>query len=270
MITALLGHAALELRTGVRDRSLLLMTYLFPLGFYLFMGLFMTRMNPAFTAIMVPGMTVLAMLSAGMFSLPGPLVAAREGGVLRSYRISAVPVGAIVGVPVVTTTAHLMVVAAVVAVTAPLVFGAERVAPGGFLLVTVVAGLCHAALGMLIGVISADTRITVLWSQLIFLPSMMLAGIVVPLDQLPEMFRPLSRVLPATHAMEAYHGLAGSGPGGPGAWLSLGALAVGGALAVALALACYSWDEHGAGRRLPRVLAVAALLPFVAVGLLTG
>jgi ABC-2 type transport system permease protein len=40
------------------------------------------------------------------------------------------------------------------------------------------------ALGMLIGVISGGARATVLWAQMIFLPSMLLGGLMMPLDVL--------------------------------------------------------------------------------------
>jgi ABC-2 type transport system permease protein len=54
----------------VRDRTLLLMTYLFPLGFYGFLGVFMTEMNPSSSTVMIPGMAVFAMLAAAMFGCP--------------------------------------------------------------------------------------------------------------------------------------------------------------------------------------------------------
>jgi ABC-2 type transport system permease protein len=87
----------------VRDPTLLLMTCLFPLGFSGFLGVFMTEMNPMFAEVAIPGMTAFGMPAAAMFGLPGPLIGAREAGVLRSYRINGVPTGAVFGVPAATT-----------------------------------------------------------------------------------------------------------------------------------------------------------------------
>ena len=266
MIRGLAAHAALEFRTGVRDKTLLLMTYLFPLGFYGFMGVFMTEMNPTFAEVMIPGMTVFAMLAASMFGLPGPLISAREAGILRSYRIYGVPTGAVFGVPAATTVAHLMLVAGAIAVSAPLLFDATPIRNGALFAVVVLTGAAaHAGLGALIGVISTDTRISVLWSQLVFLPSVLLAGLIVPFDQIPELFQPISLLLPAAYAMEAFQGLALGTETVVDPWLALGVLAVGAVTALALTRLTYSWDEHGSGRKWHPATAVLALAPYAAV-----
>lgn len=263
MIRGLAAHAVVEFRTGIRDRTLLLMTYLFPLGFYGFMGVFMTEMNPEFTGVMIPGMAVFAMLAAAMFGLPAPLLSARETGVLRSLRINGVPTGAVFGVPVVTTVAHLMVVGAIIALSAPAVFDAPTVTNvAAFTLVMLVAAMAHAALGALIGVVSSNSRIAVLWSQLLFLPSVLLAGVIVPIEQVPDLFRPLSLLLPASYAMEAFGGLALRTDTIVEPWLALGVLVIGAVVALALTRLCYAWDEHGAGRRLPPVFGATAIVPY--------
>lgn len=271
MIRGLAAHAAVEFRTGVRDRTLLLMTYLFPLGFYGFLGVFMTEMNPDFATVIIPGMTVFAMLAAAMFGLPGPLISARETGVLRSYRINGVPTGSVFGVPAATTVAHLLVVGAIVALSAPVIFEAPRVGNGlAFALVMALAATTHVGLGALIGVVSANTQIMVLWSQLLFLPSVLLAGLIVPLEQVPDAFQPLSLLLPATYAMEAFRGLALGATTVIDPWLAVAVLVVGAVAAMALTRWCYSWDDHGAGRRLHPAYAVFAIAPYALTAVALG
>ena len=266
MIAGLAEHAVVELRTGVRDRTLLLMTYLFPLGFYGFLGVFMTELNPGFIEVMIPGMAVFAMLAAAMFGLPSPLMSARATGVLRSYRINGVPTGAVFGVPAATTVVHLMVVSAIIVLSAPLIFDAQPVANlAAFALVVLVAATAHVALGALIGVVSSNERLAVLWSQLLFLPSVLLAGIIVPLEQIPELFQPLSLVLPASYAMEAARGLALGAETTVAPWLAVGVLAIGAVAAFVLTRLCYAWDDHGAGRRLHPAFGALAIAPYLAV-----
>jgi len=52
-MNAFLNHFSFEFRTGIRNKTLLLMNYLFPLGFYTMMGLLMTGINPAFRETMI-------------------------------------------------------------------------------------------------------------------------------------------------------------------------------------------------------------------------
>ena len=47
-MSAFLNHFTYEFKSGIRNRSLLLLNYLFPLGFYVMMGLVMTAINPGF------------------------------------------------------------------------------------------------------------------------------------------------------------------------------------------------------------------------------
>ena len=87
-MSAFSAHFTFEFKTGIRNKNLLLMNYLFPLGFYLMMGFIMPSINPAFRETMVPAMLTFAVLAATLLGLPDPLVSARENGVFRSYRIT--------------------------------------------------------------------------------------------------------------------------------------------------------------------------------------
>ena len=63
-------------------------------------------------------------------------------------------------------------------------------------------------LGSLIGVISADGRTSVLWSQSLFLPSMLLGGLMMPLSALPEGLRRFSAILPTSHLVRLHDAFA--------------------------------------------------------------
>lgn len=63
-------------------------------------------------------------------------------------------------------------------------------------------------IGVLTGVISTNSRVVLLWSQLIFLPSMLIGGLMIPHSVLPDTLAKITFLLPATHAMEAFKGLA--------------------------------------------------------------
>ena len=66
---AFINHFSFEFRTGIRNKSLLLMNYLFPLAFYAMMGLLMAELNPMFLDTMIPAMIVFAALSSMVLGL---------------------------------------------------------------------------------------------------------------------------------------------------------------------------------------------------------
>ncbi len=234
------------------------------------MGAVMTEeVNPGFVDTMIPAMVVFAILGSTLLGLPDPLVAAREAGIFRSYKINGVPAVSILVIPALTTIIHMIIVALIITVTAPLFFNAPQLVDWpGFILTFTALAWAYAGLGLLIGVISANTRITVLWSQLLFLPSILLSGMMLPYDMLPEGVSRLARLLPAAHGMNAFKSLAlglraDFDPTG-----SLAVLLVGGATAFGLAIYLFSWDSKNATRRAHPALALLVLVPYIVGSLL--
>jgi len=208
-MTAFTNHFTFEFRTGIRNRSLLLLNYLFPLVFYLMMGFVMTGINPLFRDILLPGMVVFAIYSAAILGLPDPLVQARDSGIFRSYNINGVPKLNILSIPALTTSLHLVIVTVLITFSAPLLFDAPApVNWGNFVIVFLATLFAAAGLGVLIGVVSPNSRSTILLSQLLFLPSMLIGGLMLPYSMLPRAAQIIAQLLPSTHAMNAFKGLA--------------------------------------------------------------
>ena len=258
-------HFSFEFRTGIRNKNLLLMNYLFPLGFFLLMGFVMPALNPFFLERMIPAMTIFAAMAATLLGLPDPLIKARETGILRSYRINGVPAISILVIPALTTMVHLAIVTAIVTVVSPLLFGAPLPRDwAAFIIVFGAIWLASAGLSVLIGVTSSSSRITVLWTQIFFIPSMLLGGLMIPLDMLPGFASAIGQLLPATHGMNAFAALAYSGVAVVAPWGSAVVLVSGGVLAFILAIYLFDWDRRNKTRRGHPSLAFLAMLPYVA------
>lgn len=261
-------HFNLEFKTGIRNKQLLMLNYLFPLGFYLMMGLIMTGINPLFRETIIPAMVTFAAMAAALLGIPDPLVNARERGIFRSYKINGVPSISILCIPAVSSMLHLLIVGAIITISAPLLFQAPLPLHwGSFLLVFLITTFAVTGLSVLIGVISANSRASVLWSQLIFVPSMLLGGLMLPYSMLPAVAQKAAQLLPATHAMNAFNGLAMGKTADFSAWGSLAVLFFTGALAFALALYLFRWDSRNSSPRRSMLLALLVLLPAV-VGML--
>ena len=265
----MLHHAGFEFASGLRNRGILLLLYLFPLGFYLVAGSLMVGLNPGFRDTIIPAMVVFSLMAACLLGLPDPIVTAREAGIFRSFKIHGVPASNILLLPGAATLLHLTVVAMVITVTAPLLFGAPLPAnAGAFVIVYLAAAAAHAGLGLLIAVVSASTRVTVLWGQLVFLPSMMLGGLMVPSESIPDALATVAGLLPATHAMNAMRGLAYGEVAVAAPVGSLLVLVLGAALAVFLSIRLFQWDRRAEGRRVNMAWGALVLLPYLAGALL--
>jgi len=267
-MNAFTHHFSYEFRSGIRNKNLLMLFYLFPLGFYIMMAVIMVGINPPFLEVLIPAMVIFATLAATMLGLPEGLVNGRETGIFRSYKINGVPAASIITIPALTTALHLTIIAAIITISAPLLFDAP--APENwfnYLLVFFVMVMTCSGIGTLIGVISANSRAAILWSQLIFIPSMLLGGLMIPYSLLPEAVQKVSLIMPTTHAMNAFNGLAMGGIADFNPWASVVILFTSGLLALGLALYLFSWDSKNTTRRAHPALAVLVLLPYI-IGIL--
>jgi ABC-2 type transport system permease protein len=263
-MNAFLHHFTFEFRAGIRNKTSFLLNYLFPLGFYLMMGFIMAAINPPFRDVIVPAMVVFGIMSATLLGIPDPLVNARENGVYRSYKINGIPSLSILSIPALTTILHLVVVGVIIIVTAPLLFKAPLPVNWlNFAIIFLAMACACAGLSVLIGVVSPSSRITVLWSQLVFVPSMLLGGLMVPYKMLPAAAGKISQLFPATQAMNAFNGLAMGQVADFSPWGSVLILFISGFLAFGLSIYLFSWDSRNTTRRGSPLLGLLFLLPYV-------
>jgi ABC-2 type transport system permease protein len=261
---AFLVHFIFNFKAGMRDKSMLLLNYLFPLGFYIMIGFIIPQINPLFKENMIPSMSIFAVLASTILGMPTPLVEGREGGIYRSYKINGVPAVSILTVPALATIIHSTIVAVIILVSAPLIFKAKLpVNLGGFILVFLPMAVACADLGLLIGVIAKNNKVTVLWSQLVFLPTMLIGGLMMPASMLPEAVSRLGRLLPSTYAMNAMEVFALGKEGAFSPSLSLIILLTGGVLSFILSVYLFRWDSNRNSKDRNPLLAILALLPYL-------
>jgi ABC-2 type transport system permease protein len=266
---AFLHHLAYDFKTGIRDKTKLLMFYLFPLVFFALAGSLLTAVNPFFKETMLPGMILFAVMSSALLSFPGGIVNARESGVFRSYRINGVPVASILTIPVIGGAIHMAVVSTVISLGGAALFGG--VAPsniGGFAVAGLLSYVAFAGIGVLIGVASAKDSAATLIAQLIYIPSILLGGLMMPAPVLPAGFQRISLLLPATHAMKAFAGLGGMPSGAPVPWISIAVLSSGIVLDFALSAWIFQWDPRSTTPSRKAFTALLGILPFAAAVLI--
>jgi ABC-2 type transport system permease protein len=261
-MTAFANHVKFEFSTGVRNRSLLLINYLFPIGFYLLASALLSGLNPSFREVLIPAMVFFTILASTLLGLPDPIVTSREAGIYRSYKIHGIPKLSILLIPVLTTILHTTIVAILIVVTAPFLFNAVLPANGlSFMLGYLLMAFASAGLGLLIGVVAPNSRATVLLGQAVFLPSMMLGGLTFPSHLLPAALGKIALLLPSTHALNIVNGWVENGLLTFNAVGSAVVLFAGGALALGLALYLFNWDSQNKAGGKP-ILGLLALLPY--------
>lgn len=261
---AFLQHFAFEFRTGIRNKQLLLMNYLFPLTFFLMMGFVMPAINPPFKETLLPAMITFTIVFSAFLGIPDPLVSSREKGVFRSYKINGIPSISIISIPIISSTIHLLIVSGIITLVSNLLFDAPMPLNWlNFFLIILTGSFAATTLAVLIGVIAPNTRVTVMYSQVIFLPSMLVGGIMFPFNLLPGSVANFAKLFPSTHIMNEFTGLAMGGIADFSSTISIITLLSGAVISFALSILLFSWDSKNSTRRAHPALAALVFLPYI-------
>ena len=208
-MTAFLKQLIIQLSMDIRDKGTLLVFYIVPLGFYGIMGAVFSSVNPEIKPILSATMVIFSVTMGALIGIPPSLVRLRETGTLRAYQVSGIPAFSVLLGIGISALIHLSVVSVIISVSAPLFFGAEMPKSiGGFIAVLAALLLCSVAMGLLIGATAKTQSTAMLLSQAVFMPSLMLSGIMFPAHLLPPLFGYIGSIFPATYAMHAFNGLA--------------------------------------------------------------
>lgn len=208
-MNAFFRYLSIQFKTDLRDRGFLLTFYLMPLIFFFVMGAVFSSINPTMRATLAATMTIFSATMGAVMGAPVPLVYLRESGTLRAFRVSGIPSSAVLAVQAVSAFLHLLAVSAVIYAVSPPVFHSEIPrSPALYFTVTAVYLFAGVGAGMLIGVAARGQSFATTISMLVFMPSILLSGIMFPASMLPRAFVWFGRIFPATHALQAFSGLA--------------------------------------------------------------
>ena len=236
-------HLLVSLRLNFRSRAPLVYGYLVPVFFLLAFGSVFRAGSPPLLHEMGQLLTI-TILGGTCFGLPTALVAERDRGVWRRYRL-------------LPSSAHALVLSA--SVGRALLVGSAAVLqltlawclyrtpwpalPGQFLLAF--GGVCFAFLGvgLVIAMLADNVPAVQAIGQCVFLPMIMIGGVGVPWRLLPGWAQRVAGFLPGRYAVEALDAcILPDGRGLAGTPFALGALAVIGAAGFAAGFGLFRWD----------------------------
>lgn len=194
-----LYSTALQWRLDLRSRTMLIACYAVPLAFFAFMGAIFTSVMPGSRETLIPSMTVFAVSMGALIGLPPSLAEIYGSDIRRAYQANGVPLGAGLAAASLSALTHLLIMSGIICLTGPVLFDAplpeDPAAYSVGLVVFTAASLGYASI---IGLVVKDANSTSLLSILVFLPSIMLSGIMFPASMLPDGLQDAGNVFPAT------------------------------------------------------------------------
>lgn len=189
---------ALQCKLDIRSKSLLVTCYIVPLIFFLLMGGIFTSVMPEMGSTLIQSMTVISVSMGAFTGLPPSLIETYGSDIKKVYKANGVPIYLGLVTMFLSTFVHLMVSSVVIVLFAPILFEATLPThlPSFFFALAIynIASLC---IGSVLGIIvKSEAKLTMI-AQLVFLPSIMLTGIMFPVDLLPDFLEVTGRFFPA-------------------------------------------------------------------------
>ena len=175
---AFLYGIALQWKLDIRSKTLLITCYIVPLLFFGVMGSIFTSVMPDSKETLIQSMTIFGVTMGALIGVPPSLAEIYRSDVKKIYRANGVPL--YLGIVSINISAflHLWIMSAIICIAAPLAFDAGIPENSGLYL----AGLAK----------------TSMFSILIFLPSIMLSGIMFPVNLLPGSLETAGKFFPAS------------------------------------------------------------------------
>ena len=188
----------LQWKLDIRSKSLLVTYYIVPLIFFLLMGGIFTSVMPEMGSTLIQSMIVMSVSMGAFLGLPPSLIETYGSDIKKIYKANGVPIHLGLVTMVLSAFIHLMITCMVILLLAPILFKANL--PSQFLLFFLALAIyifVSLSIGSILGLtVNNQAKLTMI-AQLVFLPSIMLSGIMFPISLLPDFLQVIGHVFPA-------------------------------------------------------------------------
>ena len=198
-MTGFLYSLTLQWKLDIRSKSLLVTYYIVPLIFFLLMGGIFTSVMPEMDSTLIQSMIVMSVSMGSFLGLPPSLIETYGSDIKKIYKANGVPIHLGLVTMLLSAFVHLIMTCIVILLLAPILFKASL--PNQlplFFLALAIYIFVSLSIGSILGLtVNNQAKLTMI-AQLIFLPSIMLSGIMFPITLLPDFLQAIGRLFPAS------------------------------------------------------------------------
>lgn len=190
----------IQWKQAVRNKEIFLIYYLVPLLFYGLMGGVFTSIMPDAAQMLIQSMTVFGVTMGAVLGSPAALTALYGSEMKSAYQVGGVPLWTAAAGNFIAGFVHLMIMSILIFFSAPILFDATVPEAIGHYFGSLSLFLAASlGVGTLFGLfVKKGNRLTMV-TQAVFLPSIMLSGVMFPADLLPKALGYVGKLFPATH-----------------------------------------------------------------------
>ena len=206
-MSAFLYGVALQWKLDIRSKTLLITCYIVPLLFFAVIGGIFTSINPEARYTLIQSMTIMGVSMGALIGLPHSLSEIYGSDIKKVYKANGVPLYLGLVTTFLSAFIHLLIMCGIICIVAPIAFDAALPANlplyfGSLAIFIAVSLSIGSGLGLSV---KNQAKLTMI-SQVIFLPSIMLSGIMFSVDLLPQILEIVGKIFPAAWGYELLTG----------------------------------------------------------------
>jgi ABC-2 type transport system permease protein len=194
----------LQWKRNLRNKSVLLVYYIIPLGFWAFMGAIFSSVNPAMKDVLVQVLTVMAISTGAILGVPVSLGDSYTADIKKAYIAGNINLWYGVLSNLISAFLHLSIVCIIIFILTPVAFKGKI--PENipiYLLALFLFMITSIVVGTVIGLWVKDQAKLTIYSQVVYMPSLMLSGTMFDGGMLPNSLQTAGKIFPATWGFKA-------------------------------------------------------------------
>ena len=262
-----LTYIRTSLALTMRDRTVLVFNYFFPLIFFFIFGFIMHAEQGGAIVQIVTMVLTIGILGSGFFGAGMRTVMDREANILRRFKVAPISAAPILISQMVVGLVHYIPVTVLMLALAHFLYGMPVPENSGSLAVFVLIGVCaFRAMGSIIGAVANSMQESQIIIQLLYFPMLFLGGATFPISIMPNWLQMVSQFIPTTYLSLGLNGILG---GHETIWQNrgaAGALLLTAIVGMFLAVKLFRWEKEEKMKGSAKAWLVVVMAPFLAAG----
>ncbi len=196
---AMLYGIGLQFKMDIRSKTLLVTCYVVPLLFFIIMGSIFTSLMPEAKNTLIQSMTVMGVSMGSLIGVPPSIVETYSTNIKKMYISNGIPMYFSIVCLVTSSFIHLIIMSTIIFIVAPIIFDANLPLDLPLYFITLVLFIIVSlAISCILGLAVKNQAKLTMYSQIVFLPSIMLSGIMFSAELLPNFLESIGKLFPAT------------------------------------------------------------------------
>ena len=256
-----------QLRLTMRDKTVLVFTFLFPLLFFFIFGQIMGGGKGAMITQVVTMVLVMGVLGGGFFGGGMRATMERESNILRRFKVAPITPMPIIVSSLITGLVTYLPIAVTLVVLGHFQYGMPWPAQWPSLAIFIIVGVfAFRSLGMMIAAVANSMQESQAIIQLLYFPMLFLSGATFPPEIMPKWLQIVAQFLPSSHLYSGIQAILVKQESIFDNGSKLLALVATTGVGMFVAFTLFRWEKEEKIKASAKAWIVVVMLPFIFMG----